>query len=235
MGAFEYPEGQETTFIRTLYYSGFIAFSVANLPISAPEIASQHKTSELPFYSSTICALLTKLAFGLLGCQILMNATAETLYQYALVGAAIYCVLFLIPDIIQIQAKMYMVLYCRSTCDTGMSISLTAIIPWTISAFVHQYDTVFSTVCLLGSTLSMFVCQISAFWFYSCSLEEASKFESNFKLSVKQMYAGDKLSKKETFIIPKTGKELGESMISQSDYPYTTVSTNISAPLAQLS
>ena len=87
-----------------------------------------------------------------------MNATAETLYQYALVGAAIYCVFFLVPEIIQTQAKMYMVLYCRSTYDTGMSISLAAMIPWTISAFVHQYNTVFSTVCLLGSTLSMFVC-----------------------------------------------------------------------------
>ena len=32
-GAFEYVEGQEPAFVRTLYYSGFIAFSVGNLPI----------------------------------------------------------------------------------------------------------------------------------------------------------------------------------------------------------
>ena len=67
MNAFEYPEGKETSFARTLYYSGFIAFSVGNLPISVPSFASEHKTSDLPIYSSTICALLTKLTFGLLG------------------------------------------------------------------------------------------------------------------------------------------------------------------------
>ena len=40
MNAFEYPEGKETSFIRTLYYSGFIAFSVGNLPITVPSFAS---------------------------------------------------------------------------------------------------------------------------------------------------------------------------------------------------
>ena len=40
MNAFEYPEGKETSFIRTLYYSGFVAFSVGNLPISVPSFAS---------------------------------------------------------------------------------------------------------------------------------------------------------------------------------------------------
>ena len=127
-----------------------------------------------------------------------------------------------------------MVLYSRNTCDLGVSVSLTTMLPWIIGALIHQYDTVFSSVCLIGSTLSMFVCHINAFWFYSCSLEEACKYESNFKLSVKQMYAGDKLSKKETFIIPKAGKDIGESIMSQSDHP-NTVSTNISASLALLS
>ena len=112
-----------------------------------------------------------------------------------------------------------MVLFCRSTWDLGLSVSITAILPWTLSALVHRYDTVFSTVCLLGSTLSMFVCFVNPFMLYACSLDEASKYESNFKLSVKQMYAGDKLSKKETYIIPRSSKEIGDSVISQSDYP----------------
>merc|ERR1712083_100610 len=83
---------------------------------------------------------------------------------------------------------------------------------------MHRYDTVMTTTCLLGSTLAMFASYINTIWFYCSSITEACFYESNFKLSVKQMYAGDKLSKKETCFLPKTHKEFGGSCLSDSRF-----------------
>ena len=106
---------------------------------------------------------------------------------------------------------MYMVLYCRGTFTGSVSVLIAAMVPWTVSSVVHSYDTVFSIICLLGSTLTMYTHNINSYWLYSSTMDEACKFESNFQLSVKQMYAGDKLSKKETSRIPKTNKEYASS------------------------
>ena len=78
-----------------------------------------------------------------------------------------------------------MVLYCRGTFTASISVIIAAILPWAISSLVHQYDTVFSIVCLIGATLAMFTHNINAFWLYSSTMDEACKFESNFQLSVK--------------------------------------------------
>jgi len=64
--------------------------------------------------------------------------------------------------------------------------------------------------------LAIFSSYINTIWFYCSSVSEACFYESNFKLSVKQMYAGDKLSKKETCILPKTHKDSGSSSLSDS-------------------
>ena len=155
------------------------------MPITVPEIAGEYKSSQLPIYKATICAVLTKVLFGLLGSQLILNATKDTIYQYALIGAGSYALFFLIPDIIRTQSKMYLVLYCRGTFTASISVLIAAILPWTVSSVVHQYDTIFSIVCLLGSTLVMFTHNINAYWLYSSTMDEACKFESNFQLSVK--------------------------------------------------
>jgi hypothetical protein len=61
------------------------------------------------------------------------------------------------------------------------------------------------------------------FMLYSACLTESNIFETNFRLSLKQMYDGDRLSKKETSILPKTGGCLktdsaGQSTVCHSDY-----------------
>ena len=61
-------------------------------------------------------------------------------------------------------------------------------------------------------------------------MQEAHNFETNFQLSVKQMYAGDKLSRKETSIIPKTqlGEQKSEDVLNSSEMRQTYLSTEIS-------
>jgi hypothetical protein len=93
--------------------------------------------------------------------------------------------------------------------------------PWAFSSLIHRYDTVMTMTCLLGSTLAMFSSYINTIWFYCSSISEACFYEANFKLSVKQMYAGDKLSKKETCILPKTHKDFSSCGMSDSRFTHS--------------
>ena len=130
-------ESRQKSFIHTLFYSGFIIFSVGNLPITIPEISGEYKTSELPIYKATTCAVLTKVLFGVIGSNLILNATGSDIQQYALIGSGIFAVFFLIPDIIRTQSKMYMVLYCRGTFTASISVIIAAIVPWIVSSVVH--------------------------------------------------------------------------------------------------
>lgn len=67
-----FPLGEDHSVLQTIFYSGFIAFSVSNLPIVVTEVASEIKTAELPLYSSTLFAVLTKFAFGMLGGSLIL-------------------------------------------------------------------------------------------------------------------------------------------------------------------
>lgn len=107
------------------------------MPITVPEIAGEYKSSQLPIYKATICAVLTKVLFGLVGSQLIINASKDTIYQYALIGAGLYAIFFLIPDIIRTQSKMYQVLYCRGTFTASISVLIAAILPWAVSSVVH--------------------------------------------------------------------------------------------------
>lgn len=98
----EVPNGEEISFLQTIFYSGFFAFSACNLPIVAPEIASELKTAELPLYRATIAATLTKFTYGVLGATLIISSTASTLPKFALVGAGFYALLLLLPSIIQV-------------------------------------------------------------------------------------------------------------------------------------
>jgi len=98
----EFPNGEEITILQTIFYSGFLAFSVSNLPIIAPEIASEHKSAEMPLYRATILAVITKFAFGMLGSSLILSSDSEPLTKFALIGAGIYALFLLLPSIIQI-------------------------------------------------------------------------------------------------------------------------------------
>lgn len=76
--------------------------------------------------------------------------------------------------------------------------------PWLVAALVHELNTMLSMACFFAATTALMVAYVSPFLFYCQTVEEASAFEANFRLSLKQMYAGDRLSKKETSVLPKT-------------------------------
>ena len=178
-------------------------------------------------------AVVAKLAFGMLGSSLMMStASSETMSKAALIGAGVYAFFLLLPSIIQIQAKVQMIIFYRGSCDAAVSVLCSTVLPWAFGSFVHRYDTVMSMACLLGSTAAMFTSYINTIWFYCSEVTEACFYESNFKLSVKQMYAGDKLSKKETCILPKTHKDIGgsctDSRYGHSDSRHTAFTENSS-------
>ena len=100
------PTGENITIIQSIFYSGFVAFTVSNLPIVAPEISSELKTGDLPIYRATFFAIITKLAFGMLGASLILGSKLEELHQFALVGAGLYALFLILPSIIQVQAKV---------------------------------------------------------------------------------------------------------------------------------
>ena len=87
-----------------------------------------------------------------------------------------------------------------------VSIVVAFIIPWAVGSLVHYCDTVLSFVCFSSFTVGIFVSYVNPFIFFNETVKEASYFETNFRLSLKQMYDGDRLARKETSILPKTWK-----------------------------
>ena len=181
----EVPTGENITMIQSIFYSGFIAFSVSNLPIVVPEISSELKKGDIPIYRATMFAVLTKFAFGMLGGALILGSESNELHKFALVGAGVYALFLILPSIIQIQAKVQLILYYRGQFDAGLSVIISSVIPWAFSSLMHRYDTVMTTTCLIGATLAMFASYINTIWFYCSSISEACFYESNFKLSVK--------------------------------------------------
>ena len=85
-----------------------------------------------------------------------------------------------------------------------VSFIMAVLIPWVLGGLVYSYDTLLSIVSVVSIALTVLVTFVSPIFFYYQCVVEASHFEVNFRLSLKQMYDGDRLSKKETSILPKT-------------------------------
>ena len=103
------------------------------------------------------------------------------------------------------------------------------LIPWVLSSLVHYIDTALAMVCFFAVTIGIFVAYVNPFIFFCETVKEASHFETNFRLSLKQMYDGDRLSKKETSILPKTACnifEIGHDQNSRSDQSNAIISTD---------
>ena len=92
--------------------------------------------------------------------------------------------------------------------DLPVSFIVAFLIPWVLASLVHYFDTMLTMVCFFAFTGFIFVSYANSFILYCETVQEASHFETNFRLSLKQMYEGDRLSKKETSILPKTCKFL---------------------------
>ena len=91
--------------MQSLFYSGFLAYSVCYLPLSAPEIAGELKKSDLPFYRAAWGAVIIKSVFAILACQLLL-ATDAGLNECALAGAGVYTLLKIVPGIVNLHGKV---------------------------------------------------------------------------------------------------------------------------------
>ena len=75
------------------------------MPLQAPEIASELKKPDLPFYRATWTAVICKTLFAVLGCQLLMTQP-QGLNKFALAGAGCYTLLHVVPAIMNMQGKV---------------------------------------------------------------------------------------------------------------------------------
>ena len=87
-----------------------------------------------------------------------------------------------------------------------MSFIVAFVVPWMLASLVHYADTILSMVCFFSVSGGILVSFANSFVLYCETVKESSHFETNFRLSLKQMYDGDRKSKKETSILPSTCK-----------------------------
>lgn len=90
--------------------------------------------------------------------------------------------------------------------DIPVSIILAFIFPWAVALLVHYPDTTLSLACCWAIFVGIPVAYVCPFVYFGFSVREAALYETNFRLSINQMYNGDRLSKKETSILPATYK-----------------------------
>ena len=118
-------------------------------------------------------------------------------------------------------------MFYRGNMDLPVSFIVAFLLPWVLASLVHYTDTMLTMVCFFSFTGFIFVSFANSFILYCEQVQEASHFETNFRLSLKQMYEGDRLSKKETSILPKTCKfldvrSLNDSSAQDNEYASTT-------------
>lgn len=115
--------------------------------------------------------------------------------------------------------------------DMLVSFFAAFIAPWALASLIHYVDTTLSMVCFFAFTFAILVSFANPFVLFLETINEAVYFETNFRLSLKQMYDGDRLSRKETSILPKTIKQLesgGEQSLYSSQLPATSFNAHAS-------
>ena len=157
---------------------------------------------------AAMCGGFTRWIFCLLASTVLMNKDyipdGITAPSFILIGVTIYLLIVILPEIVHGQIYVQQLMFYRGNMDLPVSFIVAFVIPWVLASLVHYVDTILSMVCFFSATGFIFVAYANSFVFFCESVKEASHFETNFRLSLKQMYDGDRLSKKETSILPKS-------------------------------
>ena len=90
--------------------------------------------------------------------------------------------------------------------DTVVSFLAAFLLPWAFASLVHYVDITVAAVCFFSCIFVIPVSYANSFILFMETIAEAVYFETNFRLSLKQMYEGDRLSRKETSILPKASQ-----------------------------
>ena len=66
--------------------------------------------------------------------------------------------------------------------------------PWAIAMIVHQYQVILSLACIFAALFAIPLTLTNSAILYLQTLLDAGLYETNFRLSLKQMYDGDRLA-----------------------------------------
>lgn len=75
--------------------------------------------------------------------------------------------------------------------------------PWIFGAIFHDCLFLFQALSLVGLTLTIVVCYLLPLYLWCTQAEKAVEIKLNFKESLQQIYEGDKMSKKESYVLKK--------------------------------
>lgn len=99
--------------------------------------------------------------------------------------------------------KVIQVLMLRNHApSTGTYITL-FVMPWVFGAIFHDSLFLFQAFSLVGLTLTVVVCYLLPLYLWSAQASKAVDIKLNFKESLQQIYEGDKMSKKESYVHPR--------------------------------
>jgi len=76
-------------------------------------------------------------------------------------------------------------MFYRGNVDLPVSFIVAYVTPWVLASLVHYADTVMTMVCFFSVTGGLLVSYATSFLLYCETVQEASHFETNFRLSLK--------------------------------------------------
>ena len=159
--------------------------------MAMPEIANQHQRASLPLMWALSISALIKWSIGMVGGIALIYSQKEeseaksVLENAAILGTALYCVLLILPQIVNGQSFVIKLIYYRDSLNGPIAFVVAVVFPWIIGALVHSYNTVISLSSLLSIWLVVLITYISPIFFYCKCAREAAYYEANFRLSLK--------------------------------------------------
>lgn len=138
--------------------------------------------------------------------------------NFALLGVAIYLSVRHLPEIISEQGYIQELVFYRGFIDLPSSLVIAFFTPWALAMFVQQFQTVLSLACVFAVIFGAPLTLASPFKLFIEVVREASLFETNFRLSLKQLYDGDRL----TTQYPVASSNCLQTSISASKHPSQT-------------
>ena len=109
-------------------------------------------------------------------------------------GVAIYLLFRYIPEIVSEQGQIQELVFYRGFIDLPSSLVVAFFSPWALAMIVHQYQVVLSLTCAFAALIGIPLTFSNSFVLFMKTVKEAGLYETNFRLSLKQMYDGDRLS-----------------------------------------
>ena len=227
--------GVDPSITSCFYYAGVLAFADGTFTLKIPAIASSHHRTNLPVGLATTTGFLTRWIFCCLASTILLKQTwfPPNVIDLVPLGALVYLGTNALPEIIDGQVYIQQLLFYRGSVDLPVSFILAFLMPWSLASLVHHANTMLSLACFFAMTVSIMVCFANPFVFLCETVAEACHFETNFRLSLKQMYDGDRLSKKETSFLPKSSSGADTSMFDEQSLSQMATTIDKSTMLAK--